>query len=72
MDPNANLAAITLQILGNATHSMTGAEVPIYVDVNNWLSRIQTGELVVVPAHDDTAPGEPQPTETSDDLPDQG
>jgi hypothetical protein len=63
--PHIELAIAAQQMLAKAT--ITGAEVPMFVNIHNWLEAIRNGHLVVstpVPLEDEhttAAPIAPEP-----------
>lgn len=42
MKHDARMAALALQVLGEATLNLKGKDVPTYVAVHNWLEEMRT------------------------------
>lgn len=42
MEHNARMAALALQVLGDATLNLKGNDIPTYVALHNWLEELRT------------------------------
>lgn len=54
MNRHQELAALTQNLLNNAKIEITGRQLPVVVDIHNWLEQIASGQLCVTEATDES------------------